>query len=67
LPPAAVDEYGIAEYNIAEYSSGVAISNFSKQLGGAGAVIQIGLETEINQNPLSIQKIDVFCKIGKVT
>jgi hypothetical protein len=66
LPPAIVDEYGIAEYNIAEYATGTTISNFSKQLGGTGAVIQIGLETEVNQAPLSIQKIDVFCKVGKV-
>jgi hypothetical protein len=66
LPPAIVDEYGIAEYGIAEYAGGITISNFSKQLGGTGAVIQIGLETEVNQAPFSIQKIDVFCKVGKV-
>jgi hypothetical protein len=66
LPAAIVDEYGVGEYNIAEYATGLTISNFAKQLGGTGSVIQIGLETEINQSPLSIQKIDVFCKVGKV-
>jgi hypothetical protein len=28
--------------------------------------MQIGLETDINQNPMSIQKVDVSAKIGKI-
>lgn len=62
---AAVAEYNIAQYNIDEYASGIVIAKVSSQLGGAGASIQLGLETEINQAQLSIQKINVFAKIGK--
>jgi hypothetical protein len=65
LAQSDVSEYNIAQYNIDEFAPGVVIAKVSKQVGGAGAVIQLGLETEINQNPFSIQKINVFCKVGK--
>lgn len=65
LAQADVSEYNIAQYNIDEYAPGIVIAKITKQLGGAGVVIQLGLETEINQNPFSIQKINVFAKVGK--
>jgi hypothetical protein len=65
LDTAAVYEYNIAEYNIGEYSSGIIIDKFSVNAGGQGAVMQLGLEAEINGNPVSIQKIDVAVKAGK--
>ncbi len=65
LAQSDVSEYNIAQYNIDEFAPGVIIAKVTKQVGGAGAVIQLGLETEINQNPFSIQKINVFCKLGK--
>ena len=58
-------EYGIAEYNIGEYSAGVVFDNQKVQVGGAGNVIQLGIETLINNFDLSIQKLDVFCKTGR--
>ena len=65
LAAAAVYEYNIAEYNIGEYSSGIVIDRFTVNAGGQGAVMQLGLEAEINGNPVSIQKIDVAVKAGK--
>lgn len=65
LDDATVYEYGIAEYNIGEYSSGIVLDRFSVNAGGAGTVVQLGLEADINGNPLSIQKIDVAVKAGK--
>ena len=65
LDIATVYEYGIAEYNIAEYTSGIVLDRFSINAGGQGTVIQLGLEADINGNPLSIQKIDVGIKQGK--
>lgn len=56
---------GSTEYNIAEYSSGVVLDRFSINAGGSGSVMQLGLEADINGNPLSIQKIDVYIKQGK--
>ncbi len=65
LDTATVYEYGIGEYNIAEYTSGIVLDRFSINAGGQGTVIQLGLEADINGNPLSIQKIDVGLKQGK--
>ena len=65
LAASTIYEYGIDEYNIAEYSTGIIVGKFGQQLGGTGSVIQIGLETEINTNAVSIQKIDCFVKLGK--
>jgi hypothetical protein len=66
LDSAVVYEYGIGEYGIAEYSGGIVLDRFTANLGGAGVVLQIGLEADINGNPLSIQKIDIGVKGGKV-
>jgi hypothetical protein len=59
-------EYGIGEYNIAEYTGGVVLEKFFLNVGGAGAILQLGVETDINGNPFSIQKIDIGLKQGKV-
>jgi hypothetical protein len=59
------DEYGIAEYGIAEYESGIVFDNQKIQAGGSGNVLQIGLEVEINNFEISVQKLDVFAKIGR--
>lgn len=64
LANAAVAEYNIAEYNIGEYG-GSAFDNKVINIGGAGKVIQLGFETTVNTRPISIQKIDVFTKVGK--
>ena len=56
---------GSTEYNIAEYTSGIVLDRFSINASGQGTVLQLGLEADINGNPLSIQKIDVGIKKGK--
>jgi hypothetical protein len=65
LDTSTVYEYNIGEYNIAEYSGGIVLDKFKIQASGKGTVIQIGLEAEINGNPISIQRIDVYIKQGK--
>lgn len=62
----SVAYYGVGEYNIAEYSDGITISNTRISGSGAGAVLQLGFEVEINGASLSIQKIDVFVKAGRM-
>jgi hypothetical protein len=56
---------GFTEYNDAEYSSGIVLDKFITHAGGQGTVMQIGLETDIDDSPLSIQRIDVYTKLGK--
>ena len=58
-------EYNIAEYNIAEYSSGVFVDTVNTPLGGQGKVVQMGFEATVNGAPLSIQKMDIFTKLGR--
>jgi len=55
------------EYGIAKYSSvGIGVNTISVPLGGSGKVIQFGVESTINDNPVSIQKIDVYLQTGKM-
>ena len=65
LDTMTVYEYGTAEYGIATYSDGIAMDNAQIQAGGSGKVVQLGLEADINNAPLSIQKIDFGLKGGK--
>lgn len=65
LDTGAAYEYNVGEYNIAEFSNGIVLEKFKAQAGGRGSVLQIGLEADIDGNPLSIQRIDVYIKQGK--
>tara|TARA_R110000744_G_scaffold25874_1_gene63932 strand:- start:142 stop:501 length:360 start_codon:yes stop_codon:yes gene_type:complete len=66
LDTGTVYEYGIAEYGLAEYSGSVLINNQQASTQGAGNIIQIGFTTEINGAPMSLQKISIYAKQGKV-
>jgi hypothetical protein len=59
-------EYNIGEYNIAEYSSGIVIDDISVAVGGQGKIIQMGFEADVSGSPLSVQKMGVFIKQGKI-
>lgn len=73
LSEGITSEYNQDEYfsdddtdNEAEYSSGLVLDNISLNLGGKGSVLQIGIEADIEGGALSIQKIDIFAKNGKL-
>ena len=65
LDPVPVSEYGVGEYGIAEYANGIALDTLKFNASGAGKVLQIGFESDINGSPLSIQKVDIAIKQGK--
>ena len=68
IPIQGVSYYGIAEYNSsAEYSNGTALQTLSVYPTGSGKVIQTGYEADINGLALSIQKIEIHAKNGKIT
>jgi len=68
IPAQGVSYYGVAEYNTtAEYSGGVALQTLSVYPTGSGKVIQTGYEMDINNLALSIQKIEIHAKNGKIT
>lgn len=59
-------EYNVAEYGIGEYTGGLVVVEAAVNLGGSGRVVKFGIETEIDGAPVSIQKADLYLKIGKV-
>lgn len=61
-----VSEFGVAQFNIDEYSTDTVLSSFNYQVGGAGRILQLGVESDINGDALSIQKIDVYVITGKI-
>ena len=73
LSEGITSEYNVDEYfsdddtdNEAEYSSGIILDNVSLNIGGKGAVVQIGIEADIEGGGLSLQKMDIFAKNGKL-
>lgn len=60
-----VAEYGTAEYNIGQYTAGVVYDNQKIHASGSGNVVQLGLETDINNFEISLQKLDCYVKAGR--
>lgn len=67
IPTQGISEYGIGEYGIAEYSDGVALQTLSVQASGSGKIVQTGYESNIGGAPLSIQRIEIQSKDGKMS
>jgi hypothetical protein len=67
IPAQGIYEYGIAEYNIAEYSNGVALQTLTVSASGSGKIVQTGYEANINGSSLSIQRIEIQSKDGKMS
>ena len=65
IAPSTIAEYGVAEYGIGAYSGGIVIYNNNINAGGTGKTLQLGFETDIDNNSVSLQKVDVFVKGGK--
>ena len=61
----SVAEYGVAEYNIGQYTAGVVYDNQKIHASGSGNVVQLGLETDINNFEISLQKLDCYVKAGR--
>jgi hypothetical protein len=71
IPLSSVAEYGIAEYGangipVAYYSTGIQIGTLAGQASGYGKVVQTAYEVEINGSAISIQKIEIQAKNGKL-
>jgi hypothetical protein len=72
IPSQGIAQYGIAEYGaiattIAYYSDGVALNTLTVSASGSGKVVQTGYELVINGSQLSIQKIEIQAKNGKIS
>jgi hypothetical protein len=72
IPTQGVAQYGIAEYGangspVAYYSDGIALQTLVVSASGSGKVVQTGYESQINGAQLSIQKIEIQAKNGKIS
>jgi hypothetical protein len=67
IPTQGASEYGLAEYAIGEYTTGVALQTLSASGAGSGKIVQTGYETDINGAALSIQRIEIQSKDGKIS
>lgn len=72
IPTQGTSEYGIAEYGsnaslVAYYSAGVALQTLTVQASGSGKIVQTGYESNINGAALSIQRIEIQYKDGKMS
>lgn len=56
----------IPEYIFAEYTAGTLSDVVRAPMGGSGGVLQVGFEVTINGAQLSIQKLDMYIKEGRV-
>jgi len=69
LDTGTVFEYGAgvaSEYNIAEYSGSMLINEHVSATRGAGNIIQVGFTTDIDGGAMSLQKLSIYAKQGKV-
>ena len=71
IPLQGVSQYGINEYGanattVSYYSDGIALNTLTVSATGSGKVVQTGYELVINGAQLSIQKIEIQAKNGKI-
>lgn len=72
IPAQTVAEYGVAEYGsngvpLAEYADGIALRTLYAQATGSGKIVQTGYEADIDGASLSIQRIEIQAKNGRVS
>jgi hypothetical protein len=67
IPSQGVDYYGEAEYNESEYSPGTSLQTLTAYPSGSGKVVQTGYESEIQGASLSIQRIELQSKNGRLS
>jgi hypothetical protein len=66
IPEQGNSYYGVSLYNVATYTSGVSQATLVAYPTGSGKVVQTGYEADINGASLSIQKIEIQAKNGKI-
>lgn len=58
-------EYNIAEYNIGEFNAGVLVNRPNVNASGGGAVVQLGIEADVDGSSVSIQRLTAQAIIGR--
>jgi hypothetical protein len=58
-------EWGTAEWNLFEWSDGITADRLQTPANGSGKTLQVAFETIIAGEEFSVQRIDVFVKLGR--
>ena len=68
LPQINVGEYNISEFNTtAEYGSNAVLINTQRiNASGSGQVVQVGLDTVVDGNPIAIQQLNLQSLVGRM-
>jgi len=66
LDAGAVAEYNISEFNLIEYSGGILVNDQASPAQGSGNILQIGFNAPINGSAMSLQRLTIYAKQGKV-
>lgn len=65
IPGGSPALFGKALFNTVKYASGAAIASSAINVGGAGKALQLTLETDVFTQPISIQTLGLYMKVGK--
>ena len=60
----SIAEYNEGEYGIAEFNEGTVVGVLTANVGGAGKVIQAGIEADVSASQISLQRFDLYTKDG---
>ena len=59
-------EWGVDEWGLMLWTTGVEVEQVFTPANGAGKTVQIFFETTVNGAPLSVQRLDLFVKTGRI-
>ena len=66
LPKQNIAEFDIAEFGLGEYNQGILVNRPSVNASSAGAIVQLGVDVNINGSPISVQRITAQSVLGRV-
>ena len=66
IPAKTISEFNTSEFGIAEFSKGILVETVKESIAGSGTVIQVGFEANINGASMTVQKVDMFVKTGRI-
>lgn len=59
-------EWGVDEWGVMEWSTGINVDRVFTPANGSGKTIQIFFDATINGSELSVQRLDLFVKTGRI-
>lgn len=66
LVNSSIAEFGTGEFGLSEFTSGVILNRLANNTNGSGSNVSIGINSLIDGNLLSVQKLDIQALIGRL-